>query len=149
MAQKGRQSFDVNWKFTKIIFRMICRMTSRAKIPQRHTRLLKLRPARGSGVDDGDREPRTASRRKVQKGRLVVKQLAHTGDSPPVTNSTWIHTRHVRQIQTSLMSDEKNEWDFPAYSKSTLRKEGLFNPRAQLNASMNERIMPTRANTSC
>jgi hypothetical protein len=23
--------------------------------------------------------------------QLVVKQLAHTGDSPPVTNSTWIH----------------------------------------------------------
>jgi len=53
--------------------------------PRRRTRLLKLRPAKGSGVGGGDREPRTASRRKVQEGRLVVKQLAHTGDSPPVT----------------------------------------------------------------
>lgn len=55
---------------------------------------------------------RTVLRRRVRGRWLVVKQLAHTGDSPPVTNSTWIHTRHVHQIQTSLMLDQKNERDF-------------------------------------
>lgn len=72
----------------------------------RHTRLLKLRS-----------EGEIAGSWLCKAGpgvRLVVKQLAHTGDgdSPPVTNSTWIHTRHVRQIQTSLMLGEKNDWDF-------------------------------------
>lgn len=75
----------------------------RSLVP-RHTRLLKLR-SEGEIVGGWPWKGGLG-------GRLVVKQLAHTGDSPPVTNSTWIHTRHVRQIQTSLMLGEKNDRDF-------------------------------------
>lgn len=44
---------------------------------RRRTRLLKLRSAGGSGVGGGDREPRSASRRRVV-GRTASSETAGT-----------------------------------------------------------------------
>lgn len=134
--EKGKRgTFGGNLKFSEIIFRWYAERRhscdARVKVPalptsykivkaQTGRRRRQRRRWRPRIEDDGERS---------KGGRLVVKQLAHTGDSPPVTNSTWIHTRHVRQIQTSLMLDEKNEWDFRCVASSLAQKTRLLDPR--------------------